>query len=516
MPAQPPIVADDSPTSPPSRRIERRTVRDGLVLNVLGAAAPALAGVAFIPPIVAGLGPARFGVLSLAWVFINSIGILDLGIGRALTRFLAVRSEPDPAREAAVVWTSLAVLLAVGACAAAAAWGLSAPLAARLAHGDAALGLETAAVLRVLALSVPAVMLSSGLRGVLEAFGRFDLTNRVSIPMTLLNLALPAALLRLAGASLLAIVWTLVLLRAAGTLALLQSVVAANPAMRRPRLRAPGLRAVLAFGGWVTVSYLPGPLFAQAERYLLGAFATLSAVAFFSTPVDVLTRVTVIPGAVLQVLFPVLAQTIERDRGRAALLAERALLVIAAAVLPALCVLVAVAPEALRLWVGADFAAHATRAARLVALATLMNSLDWLAFSVVQSAGHASWTGKLRAVEVPLYLLVAAALIRARGVEGAALAVLLRAAVDGGVLVWMATRVVGPGGRIGRLYALVVAMAALTMAGASAPVGVGLRLAWCGVALAGAAAVGWRLLDPGARGALVSRAAAAWGRAGLT
>lgn len=516
MPAQPPTVAHSELPASPSRRIEGRAVRDGLVLSVVGAAAPALAGVAFIPAIVAGLGHERFGVLSLAWIFINSVGILDLGIGRALTRFLAVRSEPEPSREAAIVWTSLAVLLALGACAGGAVWGLADLLAGRLAHGDAALGAETAAALRVLALSVPAVMLSSGLRGILEAFGRFDLTNRVSIPVTLLNLALPAALLRLADASLLAIVWTLVLLRAVGTLALLWSVVAAVPAMRRPRLRAPGLRAVLAFGGWVTVSYLPGPLFAQAERYFLGAFAALSAVAFFSTPVDVLTRVTVIPGAVLQVLFPVLAQTIAHDPRRAALLGERALLVIAAAVLPALAVLVAVAPEALRLWVGPEFAAQSTGAARLVALATLMNSLDWLAFSVVQSAGHASWTGKLRALEVPLYLLVAAALIRARGVDGAALAVLLRSAVDGALLVWMATRVLGRGGRVGRLYALVVAMAAVTMAGASAPVALGLRLAWCGVALAGAAAVGWRLLDREARGAVASRAAAAWARAGLT
>lgn len=515
MPAQPPIVAQSERAAPPPRRIERRAVRDGLVLGAVGAAAPALAGVAFIPAIVAGLGHARFGILSLAWVFINSIGILDLGIGRALTRFLAVRTEPDPAREAAIVWTSLSVLFALGAAAGAAIFALADPLAARVGHGDAALGAEAAAALRVLALSVPAVMLSSGLRGVLEAFGRFDLTNRVSIPVTLLNLALPAALLRLAGASLLTVVWTLVLLRAAGTLALLRSVVGAVPSLRRPRLRLSGLRAVLAFGGWVTVSYLPGPLFAQAERYFLGAFAALSAVAFFATPADVLTRVTVIPGAVLQVLFPVLAQTIDRDRRRAALVADRALLVIAAAVFPALAVLVAIAPEALRLWVGPEFAAHAT-AARLVALATLMSSLDWLAFSVVQSAGHASWTGKLRAIEVPIYLLLAAALIRARGVEGAALAVLLRSAVDGAALVWMAGRVLGPGGRIGRLYALVVAAAALTMAGASAPVGLALRLGWCGVAVAGAAALGWRLLDREARGAVASRAAAAWARVGST
>jgi O-antigen/teichoic acid export membrane protein len=500
-------------TASDSRHIGAGAIRRGLLLNVIGTAAPALAAVVCIPEIAAGLGHDRFGVLSLAWVFINSIGILDLGIGRALTRFLAVREEPDASREAAMAWTSLAAILALGACAGVLAWWVADLVAVRLAHGDAALQAETAAALRVLALSVPLVMLSSGLRGILEAFGRFDLTSRVSIPITLLNLVLPAALLH-AGASLLAIVSALVLLRAIGTALLLQSVLHVVPAMRSPRLRASGMRAVLAFGGWVTLSYVPGPLFAQAERWFLGSLAALSAVAFYSTPADVLTRVTAIPGAVLQVLFPVLAQALHGDRARAARLANRALLFIAAAVLPVLTLLVAVAPEALTVWLGPEFAAQGARAGRILALVTFMNCMDWLAFSLVQSAGFARWTGKLRAVEIPIHLGIAAALIHAAGIEGAAVANLLRATVDGAVLVWMATRVLGPSGRVGRLYASLVAVGVVTMAGAAAPVALGLRLAWSVVALAAGAVAAWRLLDAEARDALSSRAAAAWARVG--
>jgi O-antigen/teichoic acid export membrane protein len=495
------------------RRIGARAIRRGLALNLVGAVAPALAALFCVPVIVSGLGPARFGVLSLAWVFINSVGILDLGIGRALTRLVAVREEPDPSREASMIWTSLAAILALGLCGGALVWGLSGPIAATLAHGDGALRTETAAALRVLAASVPAVMLSSGLRGVLEAFGRFDLTSRVSIPVTLLNLVAPAVLLH-AGASLFAVVAALVLLRIGATLLLAQSVVHVVPAMRTIRLRATGMRAVLAFGGWVTVSYLPGPLFAQAERWLLGSLAALSAVAFYSTPADLVTRVTVVPGAILQVLFPVLAQALQGDRARAARMANRALLVIAAAVLPILTLLVAVAPEALDLWLGPEFAAQAARAGRMLALVTFLNCMDWLAFSVVQSAGFAAWTGKLRALEIPLYLAAAAALIRAGGVDGAALAALLRAVADGAVLVAMAARVLGPSGRMGRLYALLGGAGIVAMAGAAAPVDLALRLGWSAVALAATAAAAWRFLDAEAREALSSRAAAAWARVG--
>lgn len=498
-----------------SRRIGTAAIRRGLVLNVVGAVGPAAAAIVCIPGIVAGLGQARFGVLSLAWIFINSIGILDLGIGRALTRFLAVRDEPDPSREASIVWTSLVAILALGVCAGAAAWGLGDVLSRTLAHGDAAVRAETASTLRILAISVPSVMLSSGLRGVLEAFGRFDLTNRVSIPTSVLNLILPAILLQF-GAGLLGIVAALVLVRIVGTLFLMLFVINVLPAMRVLRLCLAGMGPVLAFGGWVTVSYIPAPLFAQADRWILGSLGALSAVAFYSTPADILSRATVIPAAVIQVLFPVVAQALLDDRARAARLANRALLAIAAAMLPVLTLLVAIAPEALNAWLGSDFASHGARAGRILALVTYMNCLDWLAFSLVQSAGFASWTGKLRAIEIPLHLAVAASLIHAAGVEGAALANLLRAIVDGGLLVWMGTRVLGPSGRVGRLYASLVAIGAVTMAGASAPLGLGLRLAWSVGALATGSVLAWRLLDAEARASLSSRVATAWARVGNT
>jgi O-antigen/teichoic acid export membrane protein len=498
---------------PGSRHIDSRAIRRGLALNLMGAVAPAVAAVFCIRVIAGGLGPARFGVLSLAWVFINAVGILDLGIGRALTRFLAVREEVDVRREAAVVWTSLATILAVGLCGGAAAYGFADALAVSLAHGDAALRIETASALRILALSVPSVMLSSGLRGALEAFGRFDLTNRVNIPITLLNLILPAVLLHV-GASLLGIVSALVLLRIVGTLLLLASVLHVLPAMRTPQLRVSGMHSVLAYGGWVTVSHIPGPLFAQAERYFLGSLAALSAVAFYSTPAEILSRVTVIPGAVIQVLFPVLAQALQRDPLRAARLANRALLLIGAAVLPLLTVLVAVAPEALELWLGPEFAAQGARAGRMIALATFMDCMAWHAFSIVQSAGLARWTGKLRAVEIPLYLGLSAFLIHRRGIEGAALASLIRATADGAVLVSMATRVLGSRGRVGRLYVLLVTIGAVAMAGAAAPWSLLPRLAWSALALGAASAAAWRLLDREAREALSSRAAGAWARLG--
>ncbi len=498
------------------RHIGAQAIRRGLILNLLGTLVPIAVALWCVREIVGRLGSARFGTLTLAWTFINAVGILDLGIGRALTRFLAVQEDRDEEHEGAVVWTSLAALLGMGVVGGIITWELADLLAGSVTRGAAALRHETGTVFRLLATSIPLVILSSGLRGILEAFGRFDLTNRVTIPISLLNLICPVALLRL-GATLPSVVLALVLLRLSGTLLLGRFVLLVIPAMRGPRLCIDGVRSVLAFGGWVTVSNIPGPLFAQAERFLLGTFTALSSVAFYSTPADLLTRITVIPSAALQVTFPVLAQSFAADPTRAARVANRTLFFIAAGVLAPLTLLVAIAPEALQRWLGPEFASHSARAGRILAVAIFVNCMAWLPFSLVQSAGRARWTGKLHAIEIPLYLALVAFAISRGGVVGAAIANLSRAAIDSAVVVSMAARILGPSERLGRRYALLVGGGVAVLVGASAPVPLTVRLGWSLLATAVAAALAWRHgLDAEAREAISARAAALWIRKGRT
>lgn len=92
------------------RNIGTKAIRRGLLANLTGTVVPAVVAVFSIRAIVGAMGNARFGLLALSWTFINSVGIFDLRIGRALTRFLAVHELRDNDREAAVVWSSLAVM----------------------------------------------------------------------------------------------------------------------------------------------------------------------------------------------------------------------------------------------------------------------------------------------------------------------------------------------------------------------------------------------------------------------
>jgi O-antigen/teichoic acid export membrane protein len=462
-----------------------------MISNVVAVVVPSLIAIFAVRVLVGQLGPSRFGVLSLAWSFIGAIGLLDLGIGRALTRYLAARTETDEARESAVVWTSLAALFLIGIAVAAVGWIVSEPVARLFVHDDWSLLPETARALRVMSISIPLVLLSSGLQGILEAFSRFELRNAIVIPLSILNLLVPVVLLEF-GAKLPMMLAGLVVLRLLATGFFLLASVQVLTSMRVLRFTRSGVRSVFSFGGWVTVSNVIGPLFMQFERFCLGTFAALAAVAFYSTPFDILSRVTALPGATLNVLFPALSQAVAHEPERTPRLVSRGQLIVLGIAFPAFLLLAAIAPEALRLWLGADFSDHSSRAARLLAASIFVNSMAWLPFSLLQAAGRADLTAKLHLAEIPAYLAITALFVRAGGVDGCALANLLRSAVDGALVVWLARRVLPEAAPVlGRASVLAVA-GCLGIFGAALPIHVWGRLAWSAFSISAIALATWR------------------------
>ena len=92
----------------------RRLARNS-ILSFVGLAVPSLIGIVTIPRIVSGLGPERFGVLALVWMVLGYLGTFDLGMGRAVTRFVAQAVHEDDLRSIPrIVGTSFAVLVPFG------------------------------------------------------------------------------------------------------------------------------------------------------------------------------------------------------------------------------------------------------------------------------------------------------------------------------------------------------------------------------------------------------------------
>jgi O-antigen/teichoic acid export membrane protein len=98
----------------------------------------------------------------------------------------------------------------------------------------------------------------------------------------------------------------------------------------------------------------------------------------------------------------------------------------------------------LRLWLGEDFAVHGYRVLQLLAIGVLINSAADAAVSFIHASGRPDVNAKLHMIEFALYVPLVCWLIRTLGIEGAALAWVIRVTFDTAMLLWIASRWMPP------------------------------------------------------------------------
>jgi O-antigen/teichoic acid export membrane protein len=401
-------------------------------LNLLGWVVPLSVALVAVPYVVKGLGPERFGVLSLASALLGYFGIFDLGLGRATTKIVAESlARGDLERLPKVVWTSLWSQAFFGACGTAATVGLIPVLVNRFLKISPGLVAETRTSLLILAASLCVVLTGNALRGVLEAAQRFDIVNYVKVPTNTSMFLLPALGVFL-HLSLPGIVWLLVAARAGATIAYLAACLRYFPALRGHYLPdRNSLRPLLVYGGWVTISNLISPLLSYVDRFLIGSLVSMSAVGYYSAPYEAINRAWVVPATLTATLFPAFAHLdASGSQGRLEDLCARSLKSLLLLSTPALLVLAVFAKQILRWWLGAEFAAQSAVVLQVLALAMLINSVALIPFSLLQGVGRPDLTGIFCLIEIVFQAGLCWWFVTDYGIAGAALAALLRACLD--------------------------------------------------------------------------------------
>jgi O-antigen/teichoic acid export membrane protein len=190
----------------------------------------------------------------------------------------------------------------------------------------------------------------------------------------------------------------------------------------------------------MTVSNVLGPLMVTFDRFLIGSIISIAAVAYYSIPYEVVTKLWLISSALIGVLFPAFSATNAVDRARLVFLFKCGVKYIFIILLPLALALVIFAPEGLALWLGNDFARNSTSIARLLAVAVLVNSLAQVPFTHLQSIGRPDLTAKFHLLELPFYVVTLFFLARHWGITGVAIAWLLRVIIDTFLLFWFSFR----------------------------------------------------------------------------
>jgi O-antigen/teichoic acid export membrane protein len=407
------------------------------VWNLLGQGAPMVMALFAIPVLVKGLGVDRFGVLTLAWMVIGYFNFFDLGLGRALIQLVSQKEGTGDQQDIpSLAWTAL-LMMATLSLLGALVMGVIAPwLVTDALKVPEVMRRETLHSFYLLAVSIPMVIITAGLKGMLQAKQRFDLVNALGAPLSLFSFLAPLAVLPFSS-DLSYIVAILVIGKAIGCLAHLWLCAQVLPGFLNGfRLQKRFVKPLFYFGGWITVSNVVGPLTLYVDRFLIGGIISVAAVAYYTTPYEMITRLLIVPGALASVVFPAFSVSFAQDPQRAARIYRLGMKCLFMILFPITLIVVLFAKELLLLWLGVEFAENSFRPLQLLAIGVLILGLESVPFVLLQGAGRPDLPTKLNLIELPFYLAILWWLTQVYGINGTALAWFMRAATDA-LLLWV-------------------------------------------------------------------------------
>jgi O-antigen/teichoic acid export membrane protein len=411
--------------------INRNLLARNTIWNLIGQLIPLVVAVFALPPLIRILGTDRFGVLALAWVVIGYFSLFDLGLGRALTQLVSqklgeVRDQEIPS----LIWTALFLMLLVGLAGAVLMVIFSPWLIYEILKIPEALQSESLYSFYLLSMSIPVIISTAGMQGILKAYQRFGLVNAVRIPFGVLIFAGPFAVLPFSK-SLLPMVSILVVGLLIAWVIHFPICFRIIPALRHGiAIKYDLMGPLFRFGSWMTVTNIVGPLMVYLDRFLIGALLSMSAVAYYTTPYEVITKIGILPAALVGVLFPAFSHSFVRNPGYTARLFSQGVKFVFLGMFPIMLFIVIFANEAIDFWLGAEFAHNSSCVLQWLAAGVFINSLGQVAFAMIQGAGRPDLTAKLHLIELPLYLLGVCWLINTYGIKGAAIAWVARIGID--------------------------------------------------------------------------------------
>jgi O-antigen/teichoic acid export membrane protein len=421
---------------------QRARLSTSAAWNFLGIAGPMVAALWAIPRLVEGLGTERFGLMSIVWALVGYFSLFDLGIGRALTKMVAERWDtPRQGEILELVSGGMRLMWILGIAAGLLIAVLTPWLVSSVLNIPDVLTAEARWSLWILAGTMPFVIAAAGDIGVLQGAHRFDAVTWVRLPLGIGNFLAPVWILTISN-SLVAVTAVIAVTR---VLAWYGFRIFSTRQVRRLR-PSDGHGAVgtwpqlLGFGGWVTVSSIVGPIMVYFDRFLIAGIVGAAAVAYYTTPFEVISRMAILPAAIMGVLFPTFAAYLGQDAVFARQIYHRAMRVVLPLMLAPPLLVTAYSFEALQWWISPEFALQSATVAQWLAVGVFANALAGLPFVALQGQGRPDLTAKLHLVELFIYVPMLYWAISRFGIVGAAVTWSARAAADLLALSWLCAR----------------------------------------------------------------------------
>lgn len=203
------------------------------------------------------------------------------------------------------------------------------------------------------------------------------------------------------------------------------------------RLRGPRLgtsKALFSFGGWMLVASVTNMVAESLDRVLLGTGLGARFVTYYTVPQNLVTRLNIVPNALVRTLFPRLS-AVRRDHADE--IARQSLEFLNGVFTPVALVATLVLEPFLRLWVGNVIANEAAPVGRILIIGVWLVGQASVTRILIQSQNNPAAAARVGLIELPIFAGLLWFGIAHFGLAGAAVAVVARALFDYVVLLYL-------------------------------------------------------------------------------
>jgi O-antigen/teichoic acid export membrane protein len=407
-------------------------LKANFAFNVGGAALATAVALITVPIYVAYIGAARVGVISIVWILLGYFGFMDFGLSRASANALARLTSDEEESRKRVILTSIYLNILFGIAGAVVLYFAGGALMHRLVKMPDSLSLEVQGAFPWIACMLPLALVGGVAGGVLESRERFLSTNILNLINVLLGQIVPLVCAVLIEPTLTVVIPASFAARAISVGLSLGFVFWTERIRSIFVFDLERTKKLLEFGAWVSVTNVVGPLLTSVDQLLVGSTLGAVAIAYYSIPMNLVTRTQIIATALARTLFP----RFSRLKGEEATeLAERAFIALGY-VFGSICgPAIILAPTFMSFWMGLDFASHATPIVELLLIGAWINGIAFIPFAFLQGQGRPDLTAKLHLIEFAPFVIVLWVLLQQFGLQGAALAWVGRVSADAILLV---------------------------------------------------------------------------------
>lgn len=403
---------------------------------------PVALTIVLTPVILHFIGTEDYGIFALAMVFISFVGLLDIGMGPAVVRFLSVSLATSDYREArAVLGVGLTFFTGVGVI------GLILALIGGQLLPDILSLSPDHSELATFAISLAGVgffftIIRAPYTAIPGALQRFDTVTVGNLVSTTAGAAGTVAVLA-AGWGLRGLMIVTTLQPVLFLLMVVRSNRRLLPELKvRPAFEGPLMRRMVSFSAYSFVSNMAGTILFQIDKIVLGSLANVSLVTYYVVPGNVAQRLHTGVSQLASVTLPVSADLHARQE-RAALAAiyvraTRALVL----VIVSLCVPAFVfARQLLFEWVGESFADTSFGALRILIVTYALLALTALPYFISLGVGRPRILALFNVITAAINVVLIFVLIPPYGLIGAAVAYLASTVTVPFLIVYLERRV---------------------------------------------------------------------------